>query len=623
MLGGYQGKILKVDLSNGKIEGEDLPDDKTLRKYIGGWGLGLKYLYDLVKPGCAASDPENALIFMTGPLTGLPLPGATNITIATKNFDTGFTAGRAHSHGSFGILLKASGYDGIIISGKSAEPVFLSINDSKAELRDASHLWGKLDSHETEDAIKQELGNPGISVAAIGPAGENLCAGAMVCNDKNHSFSHSGVGAVMGSKKLKAIAVFGENPVPIVDRDKITTLNKEWIKHMRLPSHFGWRNRLQNSKKTEYRHMAKFRGFVGKNFRINQLTDFGLGMSEQGITSRPCPRCPIACPYDVKIINGPFTGYTATLSGGGENLEGAGSIFGITEAGTIFYLADLYDRLGIEASVAGCTIAMAIEAYEKGLICKKDTDGLELKWGDRELVETLVKKMVYREGFGDILARGTKEAAETIGGDAPSFAVNIKGGGMSLHDWRSVWGVLFGQIVSSGAGWAAPGADCFTPEPDAGYTELAERFDHRGKPNEVKRTGEIKFLNDSSGLCMFITWGIQEGLKLLAESFNAAAGWDCTPEELREVGGRIMHLERAFNVRHGLRPEDDWNIPERITEAPQDGPAKGVAIKPYLKGMVEEYYRLMGWDNKTGKPWLATLKKAGLDDIIEELWAQS
>jgi len=424
----------------------------------------------------------------------------------------------------------------------------------------------------------------------------------------------------MGAKKLKAIAVFGEKSVPVADPEKLALMNKEWLRHLQLPGHFGWKIRAQSTKKAEYRYMLDLIGFAGKNFRINQLVEFGLGWAKQKFTSKPCPRCPIACSYDVEITTGPRKGYVASLSGGGEAVEGAGSILEITEPGSIFYLTDLYDHLGIEGSAAGCTLAMAIEAYERGLITKQDTDGLELKWGDEKVAEALVRKMVYREGFGEILARGVKEAAELIGGDAPSFAVNIKGTGINLHDWKTAWGVLFGQIVSSGAGWPAPGADCWTPDSDAGYPELTERFDHRSKPLEAKKTGIVKFLHDSSGFCWFITWGIQDGLKLTADSLNAATGWDYTPEELLEIGERAMHLERAFNVRHGLKPEDDWTVPDRLIDAPTDGKAKGIAIKPYLVGMVKEYHRLMGWDEKTGKPLVATLQRAGLNDVKKDLW---
>jgi len=615
------GKILGVDLSTSKINEMGLPSDDVLRKYIGCWGLSLRYLYDLLPPGYSATDPENPLVFMTAPLTGLPLPGATNTTLATKNFDTGFTVGRSHTHGRFGNLTKAAGYDGIIITGRSDKPVYLWIHDGQAEIRNASYLWGKKDTHETEDAIKEELGNSKISVAAIGPCGENMVAGGMIMNDKNHGFCHSGVGSSMGSKKLKAIAVFGQKRIPVADTEKLASMKKEWLEHVMDPSH-KVRAIMKDQwlRKNEYRARLKELGFCGKNFRVNQLTEFGLGWANQKYTPRPCPGCPIACSYDVEITTGPYTGYVADVSGGGEALEGAGSILEITEPGAIYYLTDLYDHLGIEASMAGCTIAMVFEAYERGLITKRDTDGLELRWGDDKIAEALVKKMVHKEGFGEILSRGVKEAAKLIGGDAPSFAVNVKGTGISLHDWRAVWGVLFGQIVSSGAGWPATGADHFGIQADVGYPEFTDSFDRNSKPMEAKQTGIIKFLNDSAGLCMFITWGCRDALRLTTDALNAATGWDFSPEELLEVGERVMQLERAFNVRHGLKPEDDWTVPERLVEAPIDGPAKGVSIKPYLEGMVKEYHRLMGWDAKTGKPWRATLKKVGLDDVIEDLW---
>lgn len=618
MVTGYMGKILRVDLSSGRTTVGDLPSDEVLRKYIGSYGLGLRLLYDALPPGFAASDPENPLIFLTGPLTGLRLPGATNITLTTKNFDTGFI-GRSHTHGVFGIQLKAAGYDGIIITGRAEKPVYLWIREGKADIRDAGKIWGK-DTHETEDLVKSEVGEPRASVAAIGPAGENLCAGALIENDKNHSMSHSGVGSAMGAKKLKAIAVFGAKKIPVVNGKRIDELSKEWLERMSRPGQWMSIMGRQRSKKTEQRSQLQLRGFVGKNFRINQLVEYGLGMSKQKYTARPCPRCPIACPYDVEITTGPHRGYVASLSTGGEAPEGAGSVLAITEPGTIFYLADLYDRLGVEGSMAGCTMAMAIEAYEKGLITVKDTDGLELRWGDGEVAERLFRKYVSRDGFGDILARGVKQAAEIIGGEAPSFAVHIKGSGMNLHDWRALWGYLFGQIVGSGAGWPAPGADGLVPEPDMGYREFTGRFDHKSKPLEARRTGIIKFMNDCTGLCWFIPWGLPDVLRLTAESISAATGWDYSPEELLEVGERVMQLERAFNVRHGLTPADDYEVSLRLLEPPDGGPGKGKTIAPYLQGMINEYYRLMGWDEKTGKPWRTTLERLGLDDVARDLW---
>jgi len=619
--GGYLNKIIRVDLTSGSIDIEPLPGPEVLKKFIGCWGLGLYYLYNMVPPGIRAIDPENPLIFMNGPLTGLNLPGATNMTLSTKNFDTEFTVGRSHTHGNFGRLLKFAGYDGLIVTGKSDKPVYLWINNDKIELRDAGHLWGKTDTHETEDLIKEEVGNEKASVAAIGPAGENLVAGAMICNDKNHSFSHCGVGAIMGSKRFKAIAVFGDQKIPLADRDKLKLLKKDWLNRMRSPDHFGYGKLRANSLKMgDYRPRAKKSGFAGKNLLQSELTEFGLGLSQQEWTRRPCPSCPIGCTWDVKVTSGPYKGYYSTAGPGGEPYEASGAILGITEPGSYIFLADQFDLLGIECSMAGCTIAMAIEAYEKGLLTKEQTGGLELKWGDVEGANALLKKIVFREGIGDALALGIKRAAEHIGGDAPSFAINIKGSSMNLHDWRSFWGVLFSQIVGSGASWTATGADDFCPEPDAGYPEKTDPFDISSKPMEAKMTGIIKFMNDCCGLCMLNTWGTPDILQLSADGINAATGWDLTREDMFDLGYRVMHLERAFNIRHGLTPEDDWDVTPRLIDAPVDGPAKGKTIKPYLVGMVKEYYRLMEWDEKTGKPWQSTLKKSGLEDVIKDIW---
>jgi len=616
---GYAGKILRINLSSCRIEEENLPNEEILREYIGCWGLGLKFLYDMLPPNHKATDPENPLIFFTGPLTGLNLPGATNTTLATKNFDTGLTVGRSHSHGTFGALLKGCGYDGLIVTGRSKKPVFLWITEGNAEIRDASGIWGK-DTHETEDLIKTAVNEPKASVAAIGPAGENVCAGGLIANDKNHSFSHSGVGSCMGAKKLKAIAVYGKMPVEVADEVRLKALRKKWVECLQRPGHFGMKLGRARTKKAEYRYMLDLIGFAGRNFRVNQLKDFGLGWARQKFTIKGCPGCPIACPYDVEITEGPHKGYVATLCGGGEALEAGGAVLGIVEPGTIFYLADLFDRLGIEASVAGCTIAMAIEAFEKGLITTQDTDGMKLAWGDAEMAEALLRKLVHREGFGDTLAGGIREAAESIGGDAPKFAAHIKGTGISLHDWRSVWGVFLGQIVGSGAGWPTGAADCFTPEPDAGYPELTERFNWREKPLEVKNTTILKMIHDSSGLCWFVTWGMAGALDLTAETLHAITGWKYTAEELRKAGERLMHLERAFNVRHGLTPEDDYSVPERLVVAPPDGRAAGRPIGPHLRGMIDKYYELMGWDPESGKPWDKTLKEMGLDGVAEDLW---
>ncbi len=616
MIGGYMGKILRIDLSTGKISEEELPPENVLREYLGCYGLGLWFLYREYLPGIRATDSRNPLIFFNGPLTGSRIPGGNNLTGLCLNAETGFTAGRSHTHGSLGPRLRFAGYDGMIIVGKADRPVYLWVDDGKVEIRDASNVWGK-DTHESEDRVKEEIGKGDISVAAIGPAGENLCAGALIENDKNHSFAHSGLGRVMGSKNLKAIAIRGTKKFPSANPQKENEVAKKW-RELDAKKKFHLKN--GGIARSDYSVILNRFGLCFKNMQTTKAPGFGEGWSKNKITPRSCFNCGFACAYDIEIGSGPHKGFVATLAGGGESLEGAAAMVGVTEPGTVFYLTELYDRLGLEASTAGCTIAMAFEAFEKGLITKEDTDGLELKWGDAEVVEKVIRKYVAREGFGDILARGPKEAAEMIGGNAPDFAIHIKGSGMNLHDWRNWWGYLLGQILSSGSGWFAPGADQIGWNPEAGYDYNENRppLTRKGKAEAVKRTAIHKYLNDSVGCCVFHTRGNPGDI--VAEALSAVTGWDYTREELLKLGERLLHLERAFNIRCGLKPEDDYKVSKRIVEPPVDGPGKGMSIAPYVHGMVMEYYELAGWDKKTGKPWRDTLEKFNLDYVVKDLW---
>jgi len=628
--GGYTGKILRVDLTTERIVEEGLPSEDILRKYVGCFGLGLWYLIRELPTGVSPLEPENPLIFMNGPFvstegTKIAVPSPNNCTAVTLNADTGFTAGRSHSHGWFGPRLKGAGYDGIIITGASKKWVYLWIHEGEVEIRDAGKFIGR-DTHETEDLIKEDLGFttdlPGkVSVAAIGPAGENMCAGALIENDKNHSFSHSGVGAVMGSKKLKAIAVKGEKPVPIVDEEKLREISREWTKGASTLGLFPIVGQA-GVPRSNYKGVLNLVGLSAKNWTTNMLPGFGEGMTEKGkITPKPCFRCPVACSYEVEVVEpGPLKGYVATLSGGGENQEGASSIVGVADPPSVWYLTDLNDRLGFETSTVGCAMAVAFEAYEKGLLTKEQTDGLELRWGDVKTIETLLRKIAKREGFGNLLADGPKIAAERVG--LPEAAVHIKGSGMNLHDWRRAWGVLLGQIVGGGSGWPAPGADCWTPEADVGYPVKTNPLTPFGKAEEVAKTGRLKYWNDCHGSCWFATWGVPGILKYTSGAISAIVGWDFTPEEALMVGERVITLERIFNIRQGLTVEDDLNVSPRITDpAPADaGPAAGKSIKPYLEGWVRDYYRLMGWDPKTGKPLRSTLRKLGLEEYISFIW---
>ncbi len=622
MLGGYAGKILQIDLTERRVSRRDLSElipESALKEYVGCFGLGLKLLYDEYSFGIKATDPENPLIFMTGPLTGLALvPAPTNTTITTLNADTMFTVGRSHSHGFFGPKLKFAGFDGLILRGVSEDPVYVWIDSGEVKIEDASDFWGKdLDTHETEDAVKKVVGQPAASVAAIGPAGEHMTSGASIANDKNHAFSHSGVGTVMGSKRVKAIAVHGTKKIQVADEEKLRDAAKKWRGNL-FKSEVAQGERNGGAGAGNYVYEKEHFIASAKNFLEVNPPEWGAGMSENEFHLRPCYACPIACSYDVKITKGRYKDLVATMNGGGENLEGAASISGVYDMGAAYYLCDLCDRLGFESSTVGCTIALAIECYEKGLLTKEHTDGIELAWGDDKLVERLLRMASKKDGnLGRLLALGPKRAAEQIGGDAPKFAIHVKGTGMNLHDWRAKWGVMLGQIVGGGASWPAHGANVYSPEPDVGYEKFADPLDPNVQPDAVTKTWPKKYWDDTHGTCWFATWGVPGSLRFSAEAVSAVTGWEFTKEEALTVGLRLVNLERAFNVKLGLRPADDCNVSPRIVESPPAGVAKGKAMAPHVETMIKAVYRLMDWDMTSGMPSRDTLKKLHLEYVLD------
>ena len=354
MLGGYVGKILRVDLTKGKISKESLPSEAKLRKFLGGLGLGLKILDEEQPVNVKPLDPENRMIFMTGPLTGTPVLSANNTAIVTLSHETGYTVGASHSHGYFGPYLKLAGYDGIILQGAAKKPTYLWIKAGKAELRDASHIWGK-DTHETEDIIKDEVGDRReTSVAAIGPAGENLIAGSAICNDKHHLFAKGGVGGVMGSKKLKAIVVSskGGKGIPISNGEALLKVGLEWMKSALGPP--VWMSLMGGPKGVQtgwWRYSGKLKEYpdwhwryVGSLLAVKNLSDpefgpkWGAAIYSEATkfktTAVGCFHCPRGCTYATEITTGPYKGVVTTLAGGGENMEGAAGLVGVTEPGS-------------------------------------------------------------------------------------------------------------------------------------------------------------------------------------------------------------------------------------------------------------------------------------------------
>ncbi len=624
---GYTGCLLRVNLTTRECRKTPLPDESVLREYLGGIGLGMRIILDEVPHTVKPTDSEAPLLFMTGPLAGTSAPSSSNLAIVSLNHNTPYAVATGHTHGYWAAYLRHAGYDGIIFTGRADQPVYLWIDDDRVEIRDAAPYWGK-DTRDTERLIKRELGDEEkISVACIGPAGEAMLHGASVKNDRNHGASKGSVGAVMGSKRLKAVAVRGTGHVELAEPGPFVELTQEWqqaaLKDPKAGEGAPSIGKLLNNGGVTrlYTHIGDSNLLAAKN-----LTDptWGEGFSHNlvkavqdgdwTITPKESYNCEIACAYDCKINKGKYAGFTASMCGGGENIEGAAGLIAVDDPNEAIVLTDYMDGLGIDSSVGGALLGMAYELYNRGIIGKQHTGGLDLTWGNHESAQILLEQMCSGEGFGGkVLAKGLKEAARLLGPEAEACVLHIRGGGYNMHDWRSAWSVLLGQVVAgAGVCWQGPGVDAWTTEPDLGYTEFGAPFTTEGKAEAVAKTQIKKLWEDTLGVCWFACWGVGGVLDYSSRAIALATGWsDFDADEAMRVGERMVNLQRLIALKRGFKAEDEFDVSQRLLEAPTVGAAAGKTIKPYLKGMVREYYGIMGWDTR-GQPTAATLERVGL-----------
>jgi aldehyde:ferredoxin oxidoreductase len=615
--GGFVGKILRVDLSNRKTWVEPL-DEGKVKKYGGQVGYGLKIMWDEVSAGVKATDPENRLIFMTGPLTGTRVQSASNYEVISMNPITGHHFAYANSHGFWGPRLKQAGFDGIVIQGKADRPVYLWVRDGECEIRSAGHIWGKKDTFETEDAIREEVEEPKASVNSIGPAGEKLCAGAMVQNEKGHIAAKGNLGLVMGSKYLKAIAVHGTGKIPVAQPAQMKDVAKEWREEsmMREGGGVDVAGTASGMVALDYLGDVPIKNFTTNVFPgdIEKMGGMYLRSTFQ-MKRNPCFGCGLRHCHTMTVTEGPHAGFVGEEPEY-EDLSNLGSNLGITDAGTVLWLTDYVDRLGLDGNWAGAVAGWAMEAYERGILTKEMLGGLEMRWGDEYAAAELLRRVAYREGLGDTLAMGLKTGTEMIGGEeAASFAVHIKGETNHAHDTRAVWGVMLGLLVSpSGPNWQVLGSE-FGEDTEIGV-EPQDRFDPKPKPKTARLMGIKDIYHETLGVCRF---GMAS-LATMMKGYAAATGFPMSFEEAMRMGERLNNLERAFDVRHGFKPEMDLDLSPRLLEPPKDGGATGMTIAPYLEDMVKEYNKLMDWDWKTGKPSPQKLLELDLGDVAEELW---
>ncbi|MBI4333902.1 MAG: hypothetical protein HY673_21780 [Chloroflexi bacterium] len=617
---GYAGTLLNVDLTRGTTTKSPL-DEGTLRTCLGGVGLGAKLLYEGVPPGVGWNDPRNLLILASGPLGGTSVKGSGTFCVVTKGAMTG-GATSSQANGFFGAFLRFSGADGMVITGRAEKLSYILIDKDSIEIRDARSLAGK-DTWETEHALKAELGlKPSqASVICIGPAGENLVKYAAIVGDGGHVAAHNGIGAVMGSKNLKAIVVTrGSRQVRLHNRQEMSALSNKMFEMIKNDP--GWSQVYHLGMLWPAVHGIKMGTAPVKNYTTNepgiteaQLSTFSAQYLRSNYNPRPhaCWACQMNHCNIITIAQGPYAGYRGEEPDV-EALSACGPAIGNYDGLATTYLANQVDRMGMDVNETSWVLGLVMECYEKGLLTKADTGGLEMTWGNVEAANSLLYKIARREGLGDALAEGAREAARRIGKDAPSFAIyTLKGNSPRSHDHRAAWIEMFDTCVSN---TGTIEADIMSRPQLIGLPALSNPFAHQDIATIVGRGKGSFQVVDSLGVCKFCNREVPE---LLVGMLNAATGWDFNWEEAWRVGRRAVNVLCAFNIRHGLTP--GLEAPSvRYGSTPVDGPAKGKSIAPVFEEMRDIYYREMGWDKATGKPLPETLKNLGLASVADDLW---
>jgi len=607
---GYAGRILHVDLSSGQTWTEPLKE-KYARKYIGGIGLGMRLLVDHSKPGVDPFDPENPLVLATGPFSGSMVPtGGNGHAFVSKSPET-FAMGEAKSHGHFGTELKRAGYDAIVFHGKAEKPVYLWVDDDSVQLMDAKFLWGK-SPQETEDAIRGELKDFYVRVAAIGPAGEKLVRIACIINDKTRAAGRTGLGAVMGSKNLKAIAVRGSKDVQVANRERLLEFVK--ILHERMKGPAARKYRTLGTPENVL-VLQKLAALPTDNF-TRATFDGAERISGEYLNERfvakiiGCNSCAMRCEHIAVVPEGPYKGTTTRVEY--EPLWAIGPNCGVGDLDAILKGMDMGNYYGVDTISIGGIVSFAMDLHEHGLITKEDLGGLELKFGNSESMLELIKRICLREGFGNVLAEGVKLAADKVGKDAYKYAAHIKGVEMSGYDIRGLKTAALGYAVSfRGADHNRHGA--YGPD----VSGKVNRFKaEKGRGKLVKETEDLYAVIDSLIVCKFSRGTYFEGYKDLAALYTAVTGIEMTADELQKAGERINNLGRLFNIREGLTRKDD-TLPWKVMNVPipDEGVAKGSFVSQEdLDLLLDDYYEARGW-TKEGVPTIDTLTKIGMEDL--------
>ena len=613
---GYMGKLLVVDLTSRELVDEPL-DQALAREFVGGSGFAARYLYPEITPNTDPLGPENTLMFMTGPLVGTRAPSCGRHEVCALSPLTGIW-GESNAGGFWGAELKFSGYDGIVIRGRASEPVWLSITQGQPPaLHSAADLWG-LDHYQAQEHLRRKLKDDKVRVAAIGPAGENQVLYAAIMNDHGRAAGRTGMGAVMGSKNLKAIAVRGSQRVPVADRPAFRQTARQALGVVREDiatqvycqmgtASFVDMSMMWGNMPHKYWSQAEF----------DEATNLsGVVMSETILTrSVPCYGCVVACgrevtlndtPYGVEIVDGPEY----------ETVTMLGSMLLVDDLSAVAYAGHLCNRYGLDTISAGSAIALAYMLYERGFITTADTGGLPLKWGDIEMAHTLLDMIAHRQGFGDILADGVKRIAARYG--AEDLAIHVNGLAPPGHDPRAVPGMAIAYATSPRGACHMQG-DAYMVDLGLTVPELGiypgDRFEIGGRAETVAKLQDWRALYNSAIMCFFVN----PTAPILARLLSEATGWPSGLEDWRLAGERAFCLKRALINRLGVKRGND-RLPERFF-VPMVNGSEGRT--PPMDVLLQDYYAYRSWDWETGKPSLDKLLSLGLPEVAEDLWGQA
>jgi aldehyde:ferredoxin oxidoreductase len=628
----YAGKILRVNLSNREITTE--PTAKYAREWLGSSGIAIKVLYDELRSWVTPYDPANKLIFGAGALQGTLAPGACKMNVSTLGPRTGgWASGCSDSY--VGGQLKYAGYDSVIVEGRAHQPVYLWIENDKVEIRDASHLWGKT-TWDTLGLLRKEQQDPALHMVSIGPAGEHLVRGACIVQDRGRAFGRCGSGAVMGAKNLKALVARGTGSVRVAAPGSFmetVTRVRDMFKIAKTP---------ERSKK--YGTLALMTAkqaacsFCFKNFQetslpeeMAKIIDPMKSVEKYEVARQNFPGCLVGCGRHLYVTEGPYAGLK-TEANQWEALDTLQTRLAILEPTFMFKANALCNQLGLDIDAAGGPIGWAMECYQRGILSEKDADGLKLNWGDAGVALELIRKISYREGFGDILAEGCARAADIIGRDSGYYAIHIKG--QDLYECcRGALAWTLGTTTSTRGGGHTTGAPvCEThPKLDVekarkvyGISNPDKAQEYEGKAKMVAYVEALHRITNSLGICHFSTTWFDVDLmdfNELAALYSAATGWETSVDDLKRIAEKQLNLEKAFNLRHTcFDRKDDLPTPRDRSEPIPSGALTGwkMDMEKFNK-MLDEYYDLHGWDRETSFPKRETLVNLGLGYVADDL----